>query len=187
MHLYKELSCFVFLIVLVSLLFKCRFFLYSLYFNDIKWVPISGCFDAVCPYGYHGPDCKQKCKCDDDACACHHITGLCTFDSNDIAYAGRMKAGQCLANRALNSKNLSPERTFFQEPYAIGCVVATVIAVVSLMCNIALLCYRCTRRVTSHPYLVCPKPRRARKYHIIRQRDLEFDDTEETESSLWFQ
>ncbi|XP_071785884.1 N-acetylglucosamine-1-phosphodiester alpha-N-acetylglucosaminidase-like [Asterias amurensis] len=138
----------------------------------------------ICPYGYHGPDCKQKCKCDDAACACHHITGLCTFGSNDTAYAELMKAGQCLANRALNAQNLSPEKTFFQEPYAIGCVVATLIAVVSLMCNIALLCYRCACRVTSHPYLVCPTHSRARKYHMIKQRDLEFDDTEETESSL---
>ncbi|XP_038069991.1 N-acetylglucosamine-1-phosphodiester alpha-N-acetylglucosaminidase-like [Patiria miniata] len=134
--------------------------------------------EEICPYGYHGPECRETCKCEDEVCACHHITGLCTFDSNDATYGGLWKAGQCLANRALNSQNLVPSKTFFQDPYAVGFVLATAIALASLMCNVALLCYRCTCRVTSRPLpRVCPTVR-SRKYEMIQQQDLDFEETE---------
>ncbi|XP_022092205.1 N-acetylglucosamine-1-phosphodiester alpha-N-acetylglucosaminidase-like [Acanthaster planci] len=137
----------------------------------------------ICPLGYHGPECQETCKCEEESCVCHHITGLCMFDSNDTTYASLLKAGQCLADRAVNSQNLVPSKTFLQDPYAVGFVLATVIALVSLMCNITLLCYRCTCRVESRPVRVCPTVM-SRKYQVIRQRDLELDETDESESSI---
>ncbi|XP_072013869.1 N-acetylglucosamine-1-phosphodiester alpha-N-acetylglucosaminidase-like [Amphiura filiformis] len=126
--------------------------------------------DEICPYGFYGPGCREQCNCGDTSCACHHITGLCniSYMYNDTAYANLLQAGQCLANSVISEQHLVPYISLWENPYVIACIILLTVLITSLMCNIALLCFRCTCKCSTRP-MNCNSPMRSNKvaYHPV--------------------
>ena len=92
-------------------------------------------------------------------------------------------AGQCLANSLISDQHLVPYQSLWENPYVIACIVLLCLLVSSLMCNIALLCFRCTCKCSSRP-MTCNSPRKSDKvaYHPVNLFQA-FED--EDSSSLW--
>nr|XP_054748257.1 N-acetylglucosamine-1-phosphodiester alpha-N-acetylglucosaminidase-like [Lytechinus pictus] len=132
----------------------------------------------ICPIGYYGPGCNEECQCSDDLCPCHHITGSCMLPHNDSYYGSILKVGECLARRIIRDEALVPYNPLLEDQLTVLLIIAVAVAIVSILCNIICLCFRCSCRCTT---LSCENGYSIPRKHVYHQLD-NADYTEEDDN-----
>ncbi|XP_074646093.1 N-acetylglucosamine-1-phosphodiester alpha-N-acetylglucosaminidase-like [Tubulanus polymorphus] len=136
--------------------------------------------DRICPYGTYGYRCRGLCYCH-SSCTCNPFTGAC-FNYNQSSIDHNLQqTGQCLADRIIKSKNLVKDHSEQYRLWVIALVVISIMAAVSIILNISMLCmfYRC--EIPSRNTLNYRKFRKA----IVEPRQILIDDDSDDSNSSY--
>ncbi|XP_006817355.1 uncharacterized protein LOC102802783 [Saccoglossus kowalevskii] len=128
--------------------------------------------EQLCPYGFYGNSCKYPCTCYDSSCTCHPVTGNCNISYLENYNYDLFQASHCIANDIIEEQHLVEFVPLQKNYYFIGLCISVTIAIISIVCNFLILCYRCQCACSTRPTPL---------YHRIRAdiMDNSEDDSEE--------